>query len=201
MKCCFGLTGNIGSGKSTVAKFLAEFPDVAVYDGDTMAKEIMSKMENGKRIKEILETEVFADGKLNFKRMGEIVFNDKAKLRELEQFVHPLVFQEFKDRARKALAMINIFEAAIIYESGRQWEFDAMIVVHCDPEVAVERAIERDRCKTTDLEIRKRAALQIPSEEKMNMADFYIDSNCDVETLHDRSVWLYKQLVEFCNGH
>ncbi len=199
-KFFFGLTGNIGSGKSTVAKMLAEWPDVAVYDGDTMAKEIMARPGNAKRIQKILDDDVLLDGKLDFKAMGKIVFNDTTKLRALENFVHPLVFDEFKERARKSIALMNIFEAAIIYESRKENEFDAMIVVHCEEEVAIARAIARDRCKTSDREIRKRAALQTPSQDKMNMADFYIDSNCDMEHLRDRTTWLYKQLVEFCNG-
>ena len=141
-----GLTGGIGSGKSTVAKFFSEFDNVVVYFADFEAKKLMnsSVIIKEKLIKEFGEVS-FVNQKLNRKYIAEIVFNDKEKLSVLNAIVHPEVKKHFQEfvviNAHKAYI---IYENAILFESNSNLFCDFIITVYADVKTKIERVILRD---------------------------------------------------------
>tara|TARA_B100000795_G_scaffold269735_1_gene260127 strand:- start:1680 stop:2276 length:597 start_codon:yes stop_codon:yes gene_type:complete len=151
-----GLTGGIGSGKTTVAKFFSEFDNVVVYIADLEAKKLMnsSVIIKDKLIKEFGEVS-FVNQKINRKYISEIVFNDKQKLSVLNAIVHPEVKKHFQDfvelNAHKAYI---IYENAILFESKSNLFCDFIITVYADVKTKIERVILRDSSTKEDVKSR-----------------------------------------------
>lgn len=151
-----GLTGGIGSGKTTVAKFFSEFDNVVVYIADLEAKKLMnsSVIIKDKLVKEFGEVS-FVNQKINRKYISEIVFNDKQKLSVLNAIVHPEVKKHFQDfvelNAHKAYI---IYENAILFESKSNLFCDFIITVYADVKTKIERVILRDSSTKEDVKSR-----------------------------------------------
>ncbi|MBT3741775.1 MAG: dephospho-CoA kinase [Polaribacter sp.] len=141
-----GLTGGIGSGKTTVAKLFSKFNDVAIYIADIEAKKLMSSSEiiKKKLIKQFGESS-FVNQKLNRNYISEIVFNDKEKLSILNAIVHPEVKKHFQDFIKKNIDKTYIiYENAILFESGSNLLCDYIISVYANVNTKIERVILRD---------------------------------------------------------
>lgn len=169
-----GLTGGIGSGKTTVANFFSEFDDVAIYIADAEAKKIMN---SSKTIKEKLINEFgeksFINQQLNRKYIAEIVFKDKEKLLKLNEIVHPEVkkhFQKFiKDNYKKKYI---IYENAILFESKSNLFCDMIITVFADLNTKIQRVILRD--STTKKEVLDRMKNQWKDDKKILLSNYVI---------------------------
>ncbi|HMV15321.1 MAG TPA: dephospho-CoA kinase [Chitinophagales bacterium] len=169
-----GITGGIGSGKTTVCKIF-ETLGVPVYYADTRAKELMltdnSLIEN---IKSLFGNEAYTDnGELNRKFIASKAFQDKSILQKLNQIVHPAVFQD----TIHWYALHNdkpyvLYEAAIMFETGSYTLFDKIIVVAATLEDRISRTMLRDDLSRE--EVLERISKQIPDEEKIARADFVI---------------------------
>jgi dephospho-CoA kinase len=179
-----GLTGGIGSGKTTVAKFFSEFKNIAVYTADLEAKKLMnsSKIIKDNLIKEFGEL-AFVNQKLNRKYIAEIVFKDKEKLANLNDIVHPEVkinFQEFvKNNSKKDYI---IYENAILFESKSNLICDIIITVFADINTKILRVIDRD--SSTKKEVLNRMKNQW-QEDKIILQSNYIIYN----ELLDETKW------------
>ena len=141
-----GLTGGIGSGKTTVAKLFSKFNDVAIYIADIEAKKLMSSSEiiKKKLIKQFGESS-FVNQKLNRNYISEIVFNDKEKLSILNAIVHPEVKKHFQDFIKKNIDKTYIiYENAILFENGSNLLCDYIITVYANVNTKIERVILRD---------------------------------------------------------
>ena len=141
-----GLTGGIGSGKTTVAKLFSKFNDVAIYIADIEAKKLMNSSEiiKKKLIKQFGESS-FVNQKLNRNYISEIVFNDKEKLSILNAIVHPEVKKHFQDFIKKNIDKTYIiYENAILFESGSNLLCDYIISVYANVNTKIERVILRD---------------------------------------------------------
>jgi len=141
-----GLTGGIGSGKTTVAKLFSKFNDVAIYIADIEAKKLMNSSEiiKKKLIKQFGESS-FVNQKLNRNYISEIVFNDKEKLSILNAIVHPEVKKHFQDFIKKNIDKTYIiYENAILFESGSNLICDYIITVYANVNTKIERVILRD---------------------------------------------------------
>ncbi|MBT7815976.1 MAG: dephospho-CoA kinase [Polaribacter sp.] len=141
-----GLTGGIGSGKTTVAKLFSKFNDVAIYIADIEAKKLMSSSEiiKKKLIKQFGESS-FVNQKLNRNYISEIVFNDKEKLSILNAIVHPEVKKHFQDFIKKNIDKTYIiYENAILFENGSNLLCDYIITVYANVNIKIERVILRD---------------------------------------------------------
>ncbi|SDU01550.1 dephospho-CoA kinase [Polaribacter sp. Hel1_33_78] len=141
-----GLTGGIGSGKTTVAKLFSKFNDVAIYIADIEAKKLMNSSEiiKKKLIKQFGESS-FVNQKLNRNYISEIVFNDKEKLSILNAIVHPEVKKHFQDFIKKNIDKTYIiYENAILFESGSNLLCDYIITVYANVNTKIERVILRD---------------------------------------------------------
>jgi dephospho-CoA kinase len=167
-----GLTGNIGSGKSTVARIF-EIIGVPVYQADKEAKKFLSKPEVKKELKKEFGQAIFSGIEIDRKKLAEIVFNTKKSLNFLNSIIHPLVRKDFEDWCSNYSEEPYIIqEAAILFESGFYKFFDKTIVVSCPKEIAVMRVMERDI--TTGREVKERIKNQWEQEKKINLADFII---------------------------
>lgn len=192
-KFVFGLTGNMGCGKSEVARILRTFPGVVVFEADAIAKDILCSKNNIPKIRELLGDSIFSDGKVDKARVAKLVFNDRDALKRLEDFLHPATQQFIWDRvAENNTASLFFVEAALIFEGGLQNSFDGVIVVTCSKEEQFRRL--REFRNFTDEEIKQRLSRQWPGVLKEEMADFLIDNSGTAEKLKEEVEALYKRL-------
>lgn len=170
-----GLTGSIGSGKSTVADIFEE-AGIPVLRADLIAKELMvSDPGMKKAIRDAFGDEAYTDGELNRAYLAASIFNDREKLETMNRIVHPRTIAEQGIRARRLIDKGNrvvACEAALIFETGGEDRFDYIVVVDADPETRMARAAARDGASIED--VRRRDAMQIPAKRKVEEADFVI---------------------------
>jgi dephospho-CoA kinase len=176
-----GLTGNIGSGKSTVGRMFAA-RGVPVIDADDLLREVQAPGNAGHaEIAAAWPEAVGADGRIDRKRLGDIVFADPAARKRLEAITHPRI-QELSRARTAALADaghdLALYEASLLVESGRSKECDALIVVTASPETRIARVIARDGVREDDVRARMRA--QLPQEDKVRLATHVIDNDGDL---------------------
>jgi dephospho-CoA kinase len=177
-----GLTGGIGSGKSTVARLIADL-GVPVLDADQLAREVL---EPGRpALAEVAATwpqAIGPDGKVARKRLAEIVFTDPAQRLRLEAIMHPriqaLSDERFADLARKGHALA-IYEASLLVESGRYKEFDGLVVVTASPETQMERVLARG--DLTEAQVQARIDAQLPLLAKVRVATHLVDNDGALE--------------------
>lgn len=168
-----GITGNIGCGKSTVAKIFKTF-GVPVFAADQEAHLIMIEPHIIGAVLETFGTSVIStDGLIDRKKLAQIVFGDKEKLEKLNTIIHPAVQQTFSTwcKSNKSHPFV-IEEAAILFETGLNKEFDYIIVVSAPVEVRIERVVKRDGISRD--EFYRREAAQWPESEKTKLANFVI---------------------------
>ncbi|MGK0412465.1 MAG: dephospho-CoA kinase [Polaribacter sp.] len=169
-----GLTGGIGSGKTTVAKFFSEFDNVAIYTADFEAKKLMnsSKIIKDKLIKEFGEL-AFINDALNRKYIAEIVFKDQEKLAKLNAITHPEVKKHFE----KFVKINNnkkyiIYENAILFETKSNALCDVIITVFADINTKIQRVIARD--SSTKKEVLNRMKNQWQDGKKILQSNYII---------------------------
>ena len=181
-----GLTGGIGSGKSSVSKILDEL-GAYIFDADSIGKKILrtSKIAQNEIIKEFGTDVTGVDGKIQKKKLAKIAFQDESKQLKLNTIIHPYIFEEIDRTFEKILKLGKhdnfIVDAALIYESGADTHMDYVIVVTSHLNLRIERVLQRG--DLTREEFLKRVDLQWPDEDKTNMADFIIKNNSSKENL------------------
>jgi dephospho-CoA kinase len=174
-----GLTGGIGSGKTTIANYFKSF-GIPLYIADDEARKIMQSSEITEAIKNVFGDTVFENGKLNREELAKIVFNNPEKLEKLNKIVHPAVKKHFEQwLLQHAAAPYVIYEAAILFESGSYKNCDLIITVTAPVESRIQRVIERD--KTTRELVLKRINAQWTDEQRISKSDFIIE-NTSIET-------------------
>ena len=192
-----GLTGSIAVGKSFVTSVFADL-GCRVLDADKTAREVVMPGAEGLAalIREFGKQILSPDGTLDRARMASIVFGDEVKRLRLNQLLHPFIIARqdeiLLEWEREDPNGIAIVDAALMIESGGYKRFDKLIVVHCRPEVQLERLILRDNL--TLAEAQQRIASQMPQEEKQRYADYLIDTSDGFEPTRERAVEVYKEL-------
>lgn len=192
-----GLTGSIAAGKSFVTSVLAEL-GCRVLDADQTAREVVMPGAAGlEAVVQSFGRDVLApDGTLDRARMASIVFAEEEKRLRLNHILHPFIIARqdeiLRGWEREDPNGIAIVDAALMIESGGYKRFDKLIVVHCRPEVQLERLMLRD--KLTLAEAQRRIASQMPQEEKQRYADFLIDTSDGFEPTRERTAEVYKEL-------
>lgn len=182
-----GLSGGIGSGKSTVAGILAEL-GAHVIDADRIGHQVYRPGTDGFRrvVEEFGPGIVGADGTIDRPALGRIVFADPAALGRLNAIVHPLIVEELARRvaaAREGEKPI-VVEAAILAEAGWRSLFDRLWVVSVRPETAIARVVASRGLIRADVE--RRIAAQMPDAERRRLADVVIENEGDVAGLRAR---------------
>lgn len=167
-----GLTGGIGSGKSTVARMF-ELLNVPVYYADQEAKRLMTSSADLKLgIRQLFGEGAYINDRLNRGYIADIVFRDKEKLKALNALVHPEVRKDFLHWVDIQDAPYVIQENPLIFEKNDQGSFDKVIVVTADKEVRIQRIIERDGLSKD--QVLDRMANQLDDAKKTELADFLI---------------------------
>ncbi len=179
-----GLTGGIGSGKSTVAAFIAQRHPVLF--ADKIARECMLGDEQVRAdLTQLFGQQVYlSDGSLNREWLAEVVFNDGRKLSQLNAIVHPPTHSRILAETERLFdegARMVFVESALIYEARLDEDFDYVVAVLTDPELAVQRIVERDGVDPGT--VRERMRHQLPPEEKAGLADFTIRNNGTPEAM------------------
>lgn len=189
-----GLTGNIATGKSTVLAYLAE-RGAAVLDADKLAHQAMAP--GGPAYTAVIESFgsaiVMADGAINRKALGAIVFTDPARLAQLEALIHPAVFELAQTILAQTTAPVVVIEAIKLLESGRLLRLcDEIWVVVADEGVQLRRLME-ERTMSEE-EARRRMAAQSPQAEKVEQATRVIDNSGSRQALIQQLDDLWRQL-------
>lgn len=195
-----GLTGGIGSGKTTVAKIF-ELLGVPVYYADDEAKRIMNENDDlKKQIQNHFGDEAYVNGKLNRNFLAEKVFGDKYKLELLNSIVHPVTINDAKEWFKKQNAPYAIKEAALIFEAGVAESLDYVIGVYAPVALRIKRSMARDGVDRE--KVIERMTRQMDEEIKMKLCDFILKNDeqelliPQVLTLHEKLLNLSKQRSE-----
>ena len=167
-----GLTGGIGSGKTTVANMFKELK-VPVFIADIEAKKILDDSEVASEVAESFNLELTSEGLIRKPDLAKIVFSNKEALGKLNSIIHPRVHLSFKEwlESKNNVSYI-IYEAAIIFEKNRASDFDYTVLVTAPEEVRIQRVMERDT--TSHQDVKSRMKMQWSQSKKKKLADFII---------------------------
>lgn len=186
-----GLTGGIGSGKTTVAQMFAEL-GVPVYIADARARQVMQTENVQALVRQEFGDGVFSKDGLDRKKLAAIVFSDKQKLKSLNSIVHPAVAKDFLEWIKEHVDhSFVIREAAILFESGSYVDCDKIITVTAPFEIRIERVMSRDH--TTREDVIQRMENQWSDEEKIAKSDYVID-NADLKATRLQVQKIFKTL-------
>ncbi|WP_306671343.1 dephospho-CoA kinase [Cellulophaga baltica] len=189
-----GLTGGIGSGKTTVAKMFHAL-GVPVYNSDIEAKKLMVTSEVLKvKIKELLGTESYIDHKLNRTYIADKIFTDPDLLAQLNAIVHPAVRQHFMSWVAQQKAAYIVQETAIIFENDTQNKFDKIILVTAPEKIRIERVTSRDAISAD--KVKERIENQWPDQKKAALSD-YVINNLELDKTTVLVAEIHKQLLKF----
>lgn len=171
-----GITGGIGSGKTTVCRIF-ELLGIPVFYADDAAKELMVTDEVLiHQIKEEFGADsYFANGNLNRKHISSIVFSQPLKLKVLNSFVHPAVFTAMDNWVKKQSSLYVLKEAALLFESGSYLQNSYNVLVSAPEKIRIARVMQRDNM--SEQKVLERIKNQMSEEEKREKADFFINNN------------------------
>ena len=188
-----GLTGGIGSGKSTVAGIFKVL-GIPVFDADLEARKLMETHPALRQsILDIFGAEAYTEGQLNRKYISSIVFNKPDQLAMLNALVHPVTLAAAEDWAIQQSAPYTVKEAAIFFESGSAAGLTYMIGVFAPEDIRIKRVMERDNVSAG--EVIKRMQRQIEEKLKMKLCD-YVITNDDRELLIPQVLILHEQFLK-----
>jgi len=192
----YGLTGNMGCGKSTVGEYLQKYDDICVLNCDQISKEILFDVENRQNIEMILGNNSIKNGAIDSKAVSEIIFNNSTKKQALENFIHPLVWQKVREQVQNGdVNMIFVVESALIYETKKEKDFKGIIVATCDEKEQFNRIKKRNNW--SDTEIEKRLKNQLPNNYKKENGLIVINTNCSRQELELK----IEQVYSFIKGN
>ena len=189
-----GITGGIGSGKSTVSRFFSEL-GVPVYDSDQRAKSLMQHNDSIIiKIKKEFGDDSYFNNVLNRSHIAEIVFKNELKLKQLNAIVHPVVRTDFNNwLSQNSNARFVIKEAAIMIESGAYKDLDKLIVVNANREQKIKWIKKRDHLLLEDIE--NRIQNQLSDKIRNQYADFIIENNSSKKELKQQVLSIYNKLI------
>jgi dephospho-CoA kinase len=186
-----GLTGGIGSGKSTVAKVFQSL-GVPIFNSDLEAKYIINNDVEVIRAITFEFGNVYENGKLNRIKMAEVVFKDKNALEKLNKIVHPKVAEYFENWVLENNdSSILIKEAAILIESGAYKKIDKIVLVTAPTTIRIQRVVNRDNISKE--KVKERMNAQLSDKEKLSYADFFI-INDDIQLVIPQVLAAYNKL-------
>ena len=180
-----GLTGGIGSGKSTVSQYLLE-KGIEVIDADQIGKDIVEPgMKALSQIAEVFgENVIKTDGSLDREKLGSIVFGDKDQLEKLNSITLNIIKEEIRKRVEKSQGQIIFIDAAILIETNLHEEVDLIWLVSIDQKTQLDRVKIRNQMDET--EIINRINSQMTNEERKAYADVILDNSGTIEMLYEQ---------------
>lgn len=188
-----GLTGGIGSGKTTISKCFASY-GIPVYIADEEAKALMNRSKVIKRkLVELFGASAYNDKGLNRPYLASKIFNDKELLTKMNAIVHPKVASHFKRWLKKQDAPYVIKEAAIIFENNLENQYNYIITVVADENLRIQRVMKRDDASKQKIE--SIIANQLSDEEKIKKSDFVIVNN-DLKVAMQQAEEIHKKILQ-----
>ncbi|CAI9674930.1 dephospho-CoA kinase [Elizabethkingia anophelis] len=177
-----GLTGGIGSGKTTVARFIEEM-GYPVYNSDTRAKDLVNESADLKSaIIQLLGKQAYDEnGLYDRKYVGSVVFSNDELLKQLNAIIHPAVNKDFHDWIKKQSREIIFKETALLFELKLNLQCDKSLLVTADESIRIKRVMDRDA--KTYREVEKVIDNQMPERKKIRLADYIIENNSDMQHL------------------
>ena len=178
-----GLTGGIGTGKSTVAKMLRE-KNIPVVDTDSISKEIIEYPEIIEKIKAEISSKIFNnENKLDRKKLSERVFENKDKLKKLNEIMHPVILKKMWEEVEKLKKdyKIIVVDIPLLFEINMENEVDKVLLIYSSKEIQIERIMNRDG--RTREEAIKIINSQMPLYKKREKSDYIIQNNDSLEKL------------------
>ena len=172
-----GITGGIGSGKTTITKYI-ESLGYPVYIADDEAKKLLDTEEVVDEIRNTFGEEIIENNLVDKKKLATFVFGNENRLKQLNEIVHPKVRQQFINWLKQWDKPFVVKEAAILFESGAYKDCDFTILVTAPEDVRIDRVIKRDNTNKED--VSKRIRSQWSDEDKAKLSDFVIQ-NIDLE--------------------
>lgn len=194
MKKIIGITGGIGSGKSSVSRFVQEM-GYPVYESDYWAKELVNLDEGLKhKIVALLGPEAYdQNGKYNRKWVSERVFENEALLQQLNQVIHPAVKVHFEDWMRAQPSPVVFKETALLFELNLHKTCHRSLLVTAEDNLRIKRVMERDG--RTYREVKEIIDRQMPETEKRKLADFIIENNADLTALKTQTQQVINKIL------
>ncbi len=193
-----GVTGNIGSGKTTICKIFKQL-GIPVYYADERGKYFLDKPAVKNQVINALGDGILdREGGINRQKLAARVFNNQDELNQLNAIIHPLIREDFmRWSAEQTARPYVIQEAAILIESGQHIHLDKIILVKAPEDIRIQRVCDRDQ---TDADlVRQRAIHQMPEDEKTRFAD-YIIHNDGKQALIPQVNLIHKSLLNLGNG-
>ena len=194
-----GLTGGIGSGKSA-AGIEFEKLGITVIDADEIAQK--ASLKNSKAYKEIVEYfgASILDNSQNIDRrkLRNIVFNDDEQKKKLEQILHPAIREDISFAISNSKSPYTIIMVPLIYETNSKDNYNRILVIDCDEDIQISRAVSRDGASEED--IKKIINSQATKQERLSIADDVISNNSSIEKLSEKVLHLHKNYLELING-
>lgn len=194
-----GITGGIGSGKTTVCKIF-ELQKIPVFYADLEAREIMSSDDQLiAEVKAAFGADIYTSERtLNRSKLARLVFNNDSLLAKLNSLVHPAVFRAFDKWVKRQTALYVIKEAALLFESGSYRDCQATILVKSPHDLKIKRVIERDSIGEAD--ILKRMAKQLSDSEKESLSDYTLQNN-EQDLLIPQVLKLHQNFLKLSGSH
>ena len=189
-----GLTGGIGSGKSSAANIFKEF-GIDCIDADNVAKNILDLNENAKKlfINEFGDKYIDKDNKINREILREDIFNDKSKIEKLESIIHPKVRDEIFKFIENSSSIYTIVDVPLIFETNSKDFYDKIVLVDCETNTQISRASQRDnRSNESIMKIIKNQATR---EQRLSIADYIISNDSTFENLKKEVIKTHQLLL------
>ena len=187
-----GITGGIGSGKSTVAKVFNVL-GIPIYYADDAAKKLMNEdVSIREQLQQLFGKETYVDGKLNRKYLAGLVFNNEEKLAQLNAIVHPATIRDAEQWMQQQTTPYAMKEAALIFESGAQAQLDCVIGVFAPEPLRIQRVMNRDGITTE--EVKARMEKQLDETIKMQRCD-YVITNDEQELVIQQVIKIHQALM------
>ena len=189
-----GLTGGIGSGKSTAANIFKEF-GIDCIDADNVAKNILDLNENARKlfINEFGDKYIDKDNKINREILREDIFNDKSKIEKLESIIHPKVRDEIFKFIENSSSIYTIVDVPLIFETNSKDFYDKIVLVDCETNTQISRASQRDNRSNEN--IMKIIKNQATREQRLSIADYVISNDSTFENLKKEVIKTHQLLL------
>ena len=189
-----GLTGGIGSGKSTAVKIFKEL-GIDSIDADNIAKNILDSNKNARKlfIEEFGDKYILKNHKINRDLLREDIFNDKSKIKKLESIIHPIVREEIFKFIQKSESIYTIIDVPLIFETKSEDFYNKIVVVDCDTNTQILRASQRDN--QTEESILKIIGNQASREERFSIADYVINNDSSYGNLKKEVIKTHQLLL------